>query len=484
MPPAPRAEPTAIGAVPTLQPPFEPTGERAAHGGGRTRRRWALVLASSASFMVALDLLVVTTALDAIRRDVGASAASLQWVVTAYGLSFAALLMTGAALGDRFGRRRMLAIGLGVFVASSAAAALSDTIGPLIAARVVQGAAAALIIPLGLTIVTAAFPSDRRSAAIGTLEGITGLAVVAGPLVGGLVVHHAAWEWVFWLNVPIGLVAIPLVLAVLNESHGADRSLDGGGLVLVGAAAFSIVWGLSRGNTVGWLSGQVVGTLTCGILLTAAFVTWERRVPAPMLPMRFFARRAFSAGTATAFLLSASLYSSVFLMAQFLQAGLGHDALGAGLRLVPWTAMLLVVAPPTGRLADRVGARPLLVAGLTLQTTGLAALAIVARPNLPYAVMVVPLVIAGIGCSMALPVSQAAVVGAVRDGEVGKAAGANNTLQELGGAFGVAVSVAAFLAAGGYESADSVTDGFRAGITAATCLALAGVAAALALPRR
>jgi EmrB/QacA subfamily drug resistance transporter len=440
-------------------------------------------VASVASFMVALDLLVITTALDTIRRELGTSTTALQWTLTAYSVSFAALLMTGAALGDRFGRRRMLAIGLGVFVAGSAAAALSSDVGTLVAARVVQGVGAAFILPLGLTIVAATFPPDRRGTAIGVLEGVSGLAVIAGPLVGGMIVSHLAWEWVFWVNVPIGLLAIPLVLVVVDETHGPDPALDLRGLALVTLAASGVVWGLVRGNEVGWSHPETMTTLAAGVVLAAAFVMWERRATHPLLPIRFFASTAFSAGIAAAFLLSAALYGAVFLMAQFLQAGLGHDSLGAGVRLLPWTATLLVVAPLAGRLSDRLGPRPVLVAGLGVHAAGLGWLALVAAPDLAFTAMVVPLVVAGAGCSAALPVSQAAVVGAVRDAEVGKAAGTNNMLQELGGAFGVAVAVALFAGTGDYSSPQAFTDGFGPAIGGCAALSLLGLVAALSLPR-
>lgn len=356
--------------------------------------------------------------------------------------------------------------------------------GTLVAARVVQGIGAALILPLGLTLVAAAFPPDRRGSAIGVLEGVSGLAVIAGPLVGGVIVAHLAWEWVFWVNVPIGLLAIPLVLVVVDESYGPDAALDLRGLGLVTLASSGVVWGLVRGNDVGWSHPETMATLAGGAVLALAFVGWERRAPHPLLPIRFFASSSFSAGITAAFLLSAALYGAVFLMAQFLQAGLGHDSLGAGVRLVPWTATLLVVAPLAGHLSDRYGPRPVLVVGLGVHAVGLAWLALVAAPDLAYSVMVVPLVVAGAGCSAALPVSQAAVVGAVRDAEVGKAAGTNNMLQELGGAFGVAVAVALFAGTGSYSSAQDVADGFIPAIGACAVLSLLALVAALALPRR
>lgn len=450
--------------------------------GPPSRRAWVLGVASVASFMVALDLLVVTTALETIRTDLGTSPSSLQWTVTAYSVSFAALLMTGAALGDRFGRRRMLIAGLVTFAAGSAAAALSSTVGGLIAARVVQGLGGAIILPLGLTIVTTVFPAERRASAIGALEGITGLAVIAGPVVGGVVAQYLDWEWIFWVNVPIALLAVPLVLAVVDESHGPDRALDGPGLLLVSGAATGVVWGLVRGNDVGWGDPEIVATIGLGAVLAAMFVWWERRADEPMLPLRFFRQRSFSVGATAAFLMAAALYGSVFFMAQFIQVTLGEDSLGAGLRLLPWTGTLFVTAPLAGALADRVGHRLVLTAGLLLQAVGTGWLALVADGDLAYAAMVPPLVLAGLGTSAALPVSQAAVVGAVAEAEVGKAAGTNNMLQELGGAFGVAAAVAVFAAVGGYTSAATFADGFSAAMGISAGLAALGFVVALFLP--
>lgn len=448
-----------------------------------SRRGWVLVVASLASFMVALDLLVVTTALDTIRNDLDTSAASLQWTVTAYSVSFAALLMTGAALGDRFGRRRMLVVGLLTFAVGSAAAALSFGVAGLIAARIVQGVGGAIILPLSLTVVTAAFPSDRRASAIGVLEGVTGLAVVAGPLVGGVAAEYLTWQWVFWVNVPIALLAIPLVLILVEESHGADRTLDGVGLVLISAAATGVVWGLVRGNEVGWSSPEILLTIGLGVVLGAAFVAWERKVEAPMLPLRFFGKRAFSVGAAAAFLMSAALYGPVFFMAQYMQVTMGASSVGAGLRLLPWTGTLFITAPLAGVIADRVSHRLVLSVGLLLQALGTAWLALVADADLAYAAMIPPLVIAGIGTSAALPVSQAAIVGAVAEPEVGKAAGTNNMLQELGGALGIAAAVAMFASVGAYDSPTEFADGFGAALAVSATLAALGFVAALLLPR-
>ncbi len=450
----------------------------------KSTNAWVLALTSVASLMVALDTLVVSTALTTIRQDLGASIEELEWTVNSYNLSLAVLLLPAAALGDRFGRRRMFAAGLALFAATSAACALAPGVDWLIAARAVQGAGAALVISIALAIVSAAYPPERRGAAIGILEGITGLAVVGGPVIGGAISQGLSWEWIFWVNVPIGLVALPLVLARIDETFGSDTALDVRGLALVGGGALGIVWGLVRGNTAGWGSLEVVLALGVGAVLVATFVAWELRTREPMLPMRFFRSRGFSAGNAATFFLFASLFGAVFFFAQFLQTGLGHDPLEAGLRLVPWTATLFFVAPLAGALADRIGERPLVAGGLALQAVGMAWLALIAEPGLAFTEMLAPSIVTGLGASAAIPTSANAVVGAVSMDAVGKAAGANGMLRELGGVFGIAVAVAVFAGAGSYASAAAFSDGFAAAIGVAAALSLAGAVTALALPAR
>ncbi len=446
--------------------------------------RWVLALTSVASLMVALDTLVVSTALTTIRLDLGASIEQLEWTVNAYNLTLAVFLLPSAALGDRFGRRRMFAAGLALFVLTSAACALAPDVNWLIAARAVQGAGAALVISLALAIVSAAFEPERRGTAIGILEGITGLATIAGPVIGGAVAQGLSWEWIFWVNVPIGLVVLPLVLLRVEESFGGDRALDVRGFALVAAGAFGIVWALVRGNSAGWGSVEVLVALIAGALLLAAFVAFELRTRAPMLPMRFFASRAFSAGNAATFLLFAALFSAVFFLAQFLQTGLGYSPLEAGLRLVPWTATLFVVAPLAGALADRIGERPLIVGGLALQAVGLFWIAAIAEPGLAFSELLAPSIVTGIGTSMAIPTSANAVIGAVQMDEVGKAAGANGLLRELGGVFGIAIAVAVFAGAGGYASAEAFSDGFAPTMVVAAVFSVAGAAAGLIVPGR
>ena len=445
---------------------------------------WALVLASAASFMVVLDLLVVATALSTIRRDLGASIGQLEWTVNAYTLTFAVLLMAAAAVGDRLGRRRVFAVGLGVFAAASAACALAPGVGALIAARAVQGAGAAMIMPLALALLNAAFPPQRRGWAMGIFGAVTALAAVVGPVLGGAITQGLAWQWIFWLNVPLALLAIPLALRRLTESHGPQAPLDLPGLALAASAALGLVWGLVRGTSAGWGSPEVAGTLAAGAVLAVAFAGWESRARAPMLPMRLFASRAFSAGNAAIFFLNASLTGAVFFTAQFLQVSLGQDPLAAGIRLLPWGLAPFLIAPRAGKLADRIGERPLIVCGLLLQAAGLAWIAAVAAPGLAYSAMLAPMILSGAGFAMALPAVTKAVVGSVPPADIGKASGAYSTMRQLGGAFGVAILAAVFAGSGSYASAAAFSDGFAPATAAAAGLAVAGVLAALALPGR
>src|SRR5205809_1796886 len=366
----------------------------------RTATIWTFAITSVALFMTTLDNLVVTTALPVIREDLHAGLSGLEWTVNAYTLTFAVLLITGAALGDRFGRRRLFVVGLGIFTLASAAAALAPSIDVLIAARAVQGLGGAIVTPLTLTILSAAVPAERRGLVLGAWGGSSGLAVAIGPLVGGAVVEGISWQWIFWLNVPIGLALIPLAALRLRESRGPNTSLDLPGLGLASAGLLGIVWGLVRGNQVGWGSPEIVFTLTAGTVLLALFLFWELRAPQPMLPLRFFRNRTFSAANAASFLMFFGMFGSIFLLAQFFQTVQGYSPLQAGLRILPWTAMPIFVAPIAGALSDRIGGRRLMGAGLALQATGLAWMASVSTPTTAYSSLVAPFIISGMGMAL------------------------------------------------------------------------------------
>ena len=448
-------------------------------------QHWVLAVSSAASFVVVLDMLVVSTALSSIQRDLGASLQDLEWTVNAYILSFAVLLMTGAALGDRYGRRRVFAIGLVVFALASAACALAPTVGARIAARTVQGAGAAIIMPLALATMNAAFPPERRGWATGIFGSATGLAATVGPIVGGAVTQGIAWPWVFWLNVPIGLAAAVLVLARTPESHGPGGRFDRPGILLAAASALGFVWALVRGNATGWSSAETLGALALGVVGLAGFVAWERRAPAPMLPLRLFASRSFSAGSAAIFFLNATVTGSIFFTAQYFQVALGHGPLEAGLRLLPWGLMPFVIAPWAGSLADRFSTRSIVLVGTVLQTAGMAWLAAVAGSGTGYPALVGPMTLAGVGFALAVPAVTRAVVSLVAPQDLGRASGSYSTVRQLGGAFGVAVLGAAFVAAGGDAGAGGAAafaDGFGPAIAVSAGLAALGVTAALLLP--
>ena len=399
--------------------------------------RWALMLTPIAFFMVALDALVVITALPAIQRDLGAGISTLEWTVNAYNLAFAAGIITAAALGDQFGRRRLFVLGLLLFSAASAACALAPTATLLIAARVIQGLGAAIIMPLSLTILTTAFPPERRGAIVGIYGGIAGLAVASGPLIGGAVTQGLDWHWIFWVNVPIGLVAAVLSVLCLAESRGLATRIDLPAVGLVSGGATGLVWGMVRANEVGWGSLETVLTLGLGLLLLAGFVVGRGRAPEPLLPPRLFANPGFAAANATGFLVNAALVGAVFLASQYFQFALGFSPLAAGLRFLPLTAMPMLVAPIAGALSDRLGQRPMMVLGMLLQGVGFAWFALVATVDSSYQQLVLPLLTSGIGVSMVLATVPTAALSAVAPGDMGKAAGANSTLQRFGGVFGL-----------------------------------------------
>jgi EmrB/QacA subfamily drug resistance transporter len=447
-------------------------------------QRWVLALTSAASLMVSLDSQVVATALPVIRLHLHASLAALEWTVNAYTLSFAVLLLTGAALGERLGRRRILAAGVGLFTVASAACALAPNVGALIAARAAQGAGGALMLPLALALLSAAFPPQRRAWALGIFSSVTGIAVLAGPVVGGAVTQGLAWNWVFWLNVPIGLVMVPLILTRIGDTARARVSLDPAGLVLATGAALGLVWALIRANGVGWASPEIVATLVVGILLTVAFVAWELRTGHPMVPIRLFSERSFAAGNAAAFSVFAMLLALVFFMAQYLQNALGYSPLGAGLRLLPGWATLTLISPFAGVLIARVGERLLIAGGLAVAASGLTWIALSARPDLPYAQLVVPLILTGCGVSVALPATMSAVMTSVRPALIGPASGTLNMLRQLGGVFGIAICAVVFASRGGYASPAAFASGFGPAMGACAGLALLGSLAGLVIPAR
>src|SRR3954449_8102859 len=448
------------------------------------RTAWTFAITSLALFMVTLDNLVVSTAIPRIRLDLGAGIEGIEWTVNAYTLTFAVLLLTGAALGDRIGRRLTFSIGLVIFTVASAAAALAPSIDALVAARAVQGVGGAIITPLTLTLLSAAVPPEKGGIALGAWGGIGGLARALGPGVGGAVVNGLNWHWIFWLNVPIGLILAPLALTQLRESHGPSDRLDLPGLGLVSAGLFGIVWGLVRGNGQGWGSPEIVGSLVVGALLVAAFALWEARTEQPMLPLRFFRSRTFSLANVASLLMFFGMFGSIFLLSQFFQTVQGYSPLQSGLRILPWTAMPIFIAPLAGAMSDRIGGHRIMGVGLALQATGLAWIAAVSTASTAYSELVIPFMLSGIGMALFFAPVANVVLSAVRPDEEGKASGANNAIRELGGVFGVAVLAAVFSRVGGYQSGEAFTQGTTRAVWVGASFVLVGALAASLIRRR
>ena len=440
-----------------------------------TALRWVLILTSTAYFMVILDTGALFTALPRMQRDLHAGLASLQWTVNSYGIAFAAGILTAAALGDRFGRRRVFNLGLALFTLSSAACALAPSTVVLTVARTVQGLGAAAVLPLSLTILTTAYPPQRRGLIVGIYGGLAGLAVASGPVVGGVVTEGLGWHWIFWLNVPIGLLATALATRLLPESHGAPERLDLPGVTLVTAGVVSLVWALVRASDVGWSSPEIVGTLVLGCVLLVLFVGRERRTPAPMLPLRLFRQRVFAVGNLTMFLMSGATFAAAFLITQEFQFARGYSPISAGLRLLPFFGTPMVIAPLAGALSDRIGRRPIMVTGLALQALGFAWVAARGSLHTSWIELVIALLVAGVGVSMAVPTVPTAVLSSVAETEMGKASGISYMAQRFGAVFAIAITSAVFAAHGDLSSPAAVTAGFRPALW--SCVVFATLAA-------
>jgi EmrB/QacA subfamily drug resistance transporter len=456
--------PTATGR---LRPPVG--------AGAKPRLGWILALTSTAYFMVVLDSSVLITALPRMQRDLHAGLSSLQWTFNAYGIAFAAGIITAAALGDRFGRRRLFNCGVALFAFASAACAVAPNAGELIAARTVQGLAGAVVLPLSLTILTTAFPVERRGMIVGVYGGLAGLAVALGPVVGGVITEGIDWHWVFWLNVPIGIAAALLGLRLLPESYGASDRLDLMGVGLVTSGTLALIWALTRANDVGWSSAETIATLALGGALLVAFLAWENRVGEPLVPLRLFAVREFAFGNLTTYLMTGAIFAAAFFVTQEFQFARGYSPLGTGLRLLPFFATPMFISPLAGALSDRIGRRPIMVGGLTLQAIGFIWVAARGSLGTSWIELTVALLIAGIGISMALPTVPTAVLSAVSPEQMGKASGINYMAQRFGAVFAIAIGSAVFSAYGHLGTPASVTAGFKPALW--TCAGLAVLAA-------
>jgi len=451
---------------------------------GRSRLGWVLGLTSAAYFMVVLDSVVVITALPRMQRDLHVSLSVLQWTLNAYGIAFAAGIITAAALGDRVGRRKMFTAGLAVFTLASACCALAPDASWLIAARTVQGLGAAVVLPLSLTILTTAFPAGRRGTIVGIYGGLAGLAVALGPIIGGAVTQGIGWHWIFWINVPVGVAAAVLGLRLLPESYGPPQRLDLTGAALVTGGTVALVWALTRATAAGWSSAEVIGTLAAGAALLAGFARRERSAPAPLVPPRLFAARDFAFGNLATFLMTGAIFAAGTLVTEEFQLARGYPPVSAGLRLLPFFGTPMLISPLAGALSDRIGRRPIMVTGLTLLTAGLAWVAWRGALDTSWIELVIALFVAGVGISMALPTVPTAVLSAVTPQDMGKASGINYMSQRFGAVFAIAIGTAVFTSFGGYATPHTITAGFQPGLWACAIFALLATISATATSPR
>ncbi|MEV6339206.1 MFS transporter [Nocardia vinacea] len=449
-------------------------------------RRFAAVLAAVGipMFMVTLDNLVVTNALPVIRTELGASLADLQWFVNAYTLSFASLLLTATSIGDRLGRRRVFLSGIALFTLASAACALATEPWMLIAARAVQGFGAAAVMPLSLTLLSSAVPEKMRSAAIGIWGGISGLGVALGPLIGGAVVEGLSWQWIFWINVPIGVLVLPFAARVLSESHGRAKRLDPLGLLLSAGGVLSVVWGVIHGADDGWTSTGVLSTLIGGAVLLGLLIAWELRTPDPMLPLRLFRSRAFRVSNATGFTFAVGVFGSIFLLAQYFQVVQGYGPLQSGIRTMPWTMAPMVVAPLAGLIVDRVGARTLLTAGQILLAVALGWMAAVTSVDASYGAFVGPFLLGGIGMGLTFAPGSTVVMASASAEDRAMASGTNSTIREVGVAMGIAVLASVFASHGSYTDPQSFVDGLIPAVWVGAAIVAVGAVLSRLLPSR
>jgi EmrB/QacA subfamily drug resistance transporter len=449
----------------------------------RTQRR-TIAITGAALFMVVLDNLIVASTLPAIQESLGASLESLEWVLNAYILAFGVLMLTAAALGERYGRRRVFIAGVVLFTVSSAAGAVAPNVETLIAARAVEGIGGAMVTPLTLTLLTAAFPAERRSAALGAWSSIAGIGVAAGPIAGGALTSALSWHWIFWVNVPIGIVVAILAPRMLAESRGRHERLDLGGLAFASTGLFALIFATVRANEAGWMSPQTLGLYAAGTALLAAFIRWEGRSDHPMVPLRLFSSSEFSGANIANFLLAVSMFAGFVMVVQFFASVRGEAPIEVGVHSLFWTAGPMIVSPYAARWGRSRGALPVATLGMALIGLGMLSLALVVHPSAGALTLAPALVAVGVGIGLVLPNIVSIALAAVPEADMGKASGVLNTARQAGAVVGVTVGIAVFQAAGG-AGASATTDGIRAALLVAAASAGAGtLAVALGARRR
>ena len=450
----------------------------------RTHPAWLISISLSIPmFMASLDNLVVTNALPVIRTNLGATLEELTWTVNAYTLTFASCILMSSALADRFGRRRVFLLGIFVFTASSAWCGISDNIGTLITARTLQGIGGSAVMPLSLALLSTSVPERMRATAIGIWGGVAGLGVALGPLIGGAVVEGMTWHAIFWINVPFGLLCIPLVWITIPESRGRPEPLDFLGLALVGIGLFGITYGIVRGNDAGWTSAEVLTGLIGGVALIVIFIWWESHAASPLLPLRLFSNRSFSMANIVGFLFFFGIFGAIFILIQFLQVVQGANPLEAGLMTMPWTLAPLIVSPLAGLLTSRVGTRPVIVAGMALMSIGLLWIGAILDPGVEYIYSVPLYMAAGVGMGMVFaPIATATLQGMVPEDRA-TASGTNMTIRQVGIELGGATLTAIFTALDGTLTPTGFTDAASPAILTGAAALVLGTFAAFFFPK-
>lgn len=440
----------------------------------KTSSAWILSLTSLGFFMSMMDSMIVTTASTAIRNDLHISVGTLQWALTAYNITIAAVLLVGVSLGERIGRRKMYNIGILIFTIGSILCALSDSISFLVISRIIQGIGGSVMTPMSMAILTHSLPDSERGKALGIWSGIGGLALIVGPSLGGFIVETLAWQWIFWINVPIGIIAIYLSNKILPESTGNSDKISSLDAILIIFSSAGIIWALSE-MTSPKLTVTTIIIALLSLIIGIWFVLRQKSEQKPMIPLRYFKSKTFTGGNVATFLLYAAMYGVVFFLPQFLQVVGGADSLRAGLEILPWTGTLVIVAPFAGKAVDKFGEKPIATLGLLLQGIGYLLIMLFVHQNSSYLVMVVPLAIAGVGLSMAGPALQKAVLGAVEPQSLGKASGIYNVFRLLGGAVGTTISVIVFYKFGSIINASQFTSGFKSAMLCAAILSFLGI---------
>jgi EmrB/QacA subfamily drug resistance transporter len=455
------------------------------------RKWWTLAAVAFGLFMIMLDNTVVNVALPSMAQDLGVGLSELEWIVTGYALTFASLMLTGGKLADLLGRRLVFVAGLVIFTGSSLACGLAESGEFLIGARVVQGAGAALMNPATLSIIAATFPPRQRGMAIGLWAGVSALALAIGPLVGGLLTDHLHWSWIFFVNVPVGIVAIAASFVLIRESkdESAEQRLDLPGLLTSGIGLFALTYGLIEANTYGWTSGRIVGAFVVAAVMLVAFVLLETHQRLPMLDLSLFRNRTFAGANLAVLLVALAMFGVFFFVSLYMQGILGYSAVQTGAAFLPMTVLIILIAPIAGKTSDRVGSRSLMTAGMILVSAQLLYFSRLDE-NAVYLDLLPAFIVGGMGMALVMTPSAAAAVRALPVDKSGVGSAVLNAFRQVGGSMGIAL-MGAIMAqqVGGlkgpevFRDPERFVDGFSTTLLVAAVIALAGAVVSFVLVR-